>query len=295
MPFAVRTLHDWHLRTCVLPLGARTLVMGILNVTPDSFSDGNVYFSTDLTPDRAVERGLQMLAEGADLVDIGGESTRPGAGAVRAQEEQARVLPVIEAILAARPEAILSVDTYHAETARRALEYGVEIVNDVSGLMWDPAMVAVVAEHKAGLVLMHARGTPRQWATLPALAAEDVVPTVIEGLAESLNMARAAGIEARRIVVDPGFGFGKRGDENFTLHAGLALLGELEYPVLVGTSRKRFLTAALPDAGIEARLAASTASNAAAVLAGAHVVRAHDVAAARAACGVADAILRGGG
>ena len=273
MPFAARAPYEWHLRTRIVPLGMRTLVMGILNVTPDSFFDGNAYFSPDLTPDRAVARAIAMLGEGADLLDIGGESTRPGAVAVRAEEEQARVLPVIQAILQARPETILSVDTYHAETARRALEYGVEIVNDVSGLMWDPAMAAVVAEHRAGLVLMHTRGTPEQWATLPALAQDEVMPVVIEGLTKRLDLARRAGVEARRIVVDPGFGFGKRGNENFTLHAGLPRLQELNFPVLVGTSRKRFLTAGLAEAGGEARLSASTASNVAAVLAGAHVVR----------------------
>ena len=293
MSFTTRTPFDWHLRTCMLALGPRTLIMGILNVTPDSFSDGGLHYSPELSPDRAVEHAAAMLDEGADILDIGGESTRPGAGAVRAEEEQARILPVIEAVLRARPEAILSVDTYHADTARRALDCGVEIVNDVSGLMWDPAMAAVVAEAQAGLVMMHARGTPGQWATLPALALERVLPTVIQGLTESLRLAHAAGVDRGRVVIDPGFGFGKRGDENFTLHAELSRLQELRYPMLVGTSRKRFLTAHLLGGGSATRLSASTASNVAAVLAGAHLVRAHDVAAARAACSVADAILCG--
>lgn len=295
MAFAVRTAYNWRLRTRTLGLGRRTLVMGILNVTPDSFSDGNAYYTADFRPDRAFLRAMEMLDAGVDIVDVGGESTRPGAGAVAAQEEQARVLPVIEAILRMRPEAVLSIDTYHAGTARRAIEAGVEIVNDVSGLMWDPAMATAVAEGGAGVVLMHARGTPGQWATLPALAGEDVLPTVIEGLAESIHLARTAGVTEERMVVDPGFGFGKRGGENFTLHAELPLLRELGLPVLVGTSRKRFLTAGLDQAGPEARLSASIASEVAAILAGAHLIRVHDVSAARAACHVADSILLAAG
>lgn len=291
MAFSPRLPYTWRLRTCSLPLGGRTLLMGILNITPDSFSDGSAYYSPDLLPGLAADRAQVMLDEGADILDLGGESTRPDATPVTTDEECARILPVLEAVLRARPEAILSVDTYHAETARRALDYGVEIVNDVSGLMWDPAMAAVLGEHQPGVVLMHARGTPRQWATLPPLASDDVLPTIIEGLAESVSMARGAGLEDSRMVIDPGFGFGKRGEENYVLHAQLGLLRELALPVLVGTSRKRFLRGAAAAMSTEDRLSASTASNVAAILAGAHVLRVHDVAAARAAAAVADCIL----
>lgn len=290
MSFTSRATGSWHLRTRALPLGVRTLVMGILNVTPDSFSDGGRFHSSDLSPRKAVERAGAMLEEGADILDIGGESTRPGATAVRAADEQARVLPVLEAIRAAHPHAILSVDTYHADTAQRALGLGVEIVNDVSGLMWDSAMAGIVAETGAGIVLMHARGTPAQWSTLPPLEAAEVLPTVIAGLTRSLHMARAATIDPLHVVLDPGFGFGKRGSENYTLHAELDALCEMGYPLLVGTSRKGFLAAR--EARPEVRMAASMASDTAAILSGAHIIRAHDVAAARAASDVADSILQ---
>ncbi len=287
MGFAVRRRFDWRLRTRTLALGERTVVMGILNVTPDSFSDGGAFF----VPARARDRGLAMLEAGAEILDLGGESTRPGARPVSAEEEQARVLPVLAAVLEARPEAIVSIDTYHASTARRALELGAEIVNDVSGLLWDEGMAEVIAAFGAGTVLMQARGRPQEWAGLPPLRAEEVLPTVLEGLERSLALALEGGIGREAVVVDPGFGFGKRGAENFALHAGLGRMAELGYPVLVGSSRKRFLTGGLGgEAG--AVLAAGTASNVAAILAGAHILRVHEVAEARAAAYVADEILR---
>ncbi len=265
--------------------------MGILNVTPDSFFDGNHF----LNPRVALDHALKLLDEGADLIDIGGESTRPNATPVTADAECKRILPVIQAILRARPEAILSVDTYHAETAQRTLDLGVQVINDVSGLLWDPEMAEVLAREKPGAVLMHTRGAPRVWSSLPALPHAEVVPLVISGLAHSLKLADAAGIAEDHLVVDPGFGFGKIGDENFTLLAHVAELQQFNRPILVGISRKRFLTAWMKQIPLNLDLMqrnATSAANTAAVLAGAHVLRVHDIPAARAAVQVADALLQ---
>jgi dihydropteroate synthase len=301
MPFASRPRFAWKLRTRTLELGLRTLLMGILNVTPDSFSDGNLF----LAPDRALQHALTLLDQGADILDLGGESTRPSALPLSPEQEQQRILPVLSAILAARPDAIVSVDTYHAATARLAVEHGAEIINDVSGLHWDPDMARTLAELRPGAVLMHTRGRPPEWSSLPPLQPEEVVPLILHGLSgfhgldQTLARAAAGGLSRHNIVLDPGFGFGKRGDENFALHAGFARLQTLGLPLLAGTSRKRFLTAHLdkparePNSQLdsEARLAASTASNVASILAGAHLLRVHDIPAARAAVAVADAIL----
>jgi dihydropteroate synthase len=290
MAFQPRPRFLWQLRTRSLALGERTLLMGILNVTPDSFSDGGAFLSVP----HAVDRALALLDQGADILDLGGESTRPNAMPLRPEEEQERLLPALAAVLSARPDAIVSVDTYHAGTARRAVEMGAEIVNDVSGLHWDPEMAGVVADLQPGVVLMHARGRPRDWAALPALLPQEVLPLVLSGLRESVAVARAIGIASSRIVLDPGFGFGKRGDQNFVLHAALHQMHALGFPVLVGSSRKRFLAAGLANAGDESRLSATTASNVAAILEGAHLLRVHDVVAAHSAASVADAILKAG-
>lgn len=290
MPLTSRPRFPWKLRTRTLPLGRRTLLMGILNITPDSFSDGNRFH----TPRAAHDHAIFLLDEGADLIDIGGESTRPNAVPVESLEEQARILPVIHSILRQRPEAILSVDTYHATTAQAALDAGVEIINDVSGLLWDPAMAAVLAKEQPGVVLMHTRGAPQAWRDLPPLPHADVLPLVISGLTHSLKLADAAGIPQQNIVLDPGFGFGKLGDENFTLLAHFAELGEFKLPLLAGISRKRFLTAWLQQIPLdleEIRLHATSASNAVAILAGAHILRVHDISAARASANVGDSLL----
>ena len=299
MPFAARTEFDWRLRTCTLALGRRTLVMGILNVTPDSFSDGGHFYSPGDAPDRAIEHALGMLDEGADIVDIGGESTRPGANPLAPEEEQARILPVIEALVRQRPEAVLSVDTFHAATARRAIEAGVEIINDVSGHQWDPAMAETCAAAGCGVVLMHTRGRPQEWRSQPPLDADEVVPLVLDGLKECLRSALAAGIVRERIVLDPGFGFGKRLDENYPLLAGLDELRQFNMPVLAGVSRKSFLANALawrmgasPESlTAQDRLNATTAANTAAILGGAHILRVHDVRAAVEAAAIADRIV----
>ncbi len=296
MPFAARTPFDWRLRTRSLALGPRTLLMGILNVTPDSFSDGGLHDGVG----NAVRHGLALLDEGANILDVGGESTRPNAVPLSAEEEQARILPVLRALLKERPEAILSVDTYHAATARAAVEAGAEIVNDVSGLQWDDAMAQTCADLCCGLVLTHTRGRPREWSALPPLPPAAVMPVVLTGLRASLLAARTAGVSADRIVLDPGFGFGKGGEENYAIHAMLDKLHQFGLPVLTGSSRKGFLRATLarlhngeaaaPNA--DASVQASHGSAVAAVLGGAHLVRVHDVQGAAIATAIADAVLQ---
>ena len=287
---ARRPQFAWQLRTRALQLGVRTLLMGIVNTTPDSFSDGGLFFSTD----QAVDHALELLDAGADMLDVGGESTRPGspaatADAVGAEEELRRVLPVVEAILKERPEAIVSVDTYRASTARAAIEAGAEIVNDVSGLLWDAAMAASCAEMRCGVVLMHTRGLPSQWLQLEPLPQGDLVPVLLGDLWRRLLAAEGAGIAPERIAVDPGFGFGKRGAENWELLAQLSQLHQLGRPLVVGMSRKGFLA---PDRPAFERDRQSHAAGVAALLGGAHVLRVHDVAGAREAVDVADEVMR---
>jgi len=296
-----RTVTPWQLRTRTLKLGRRTLVMGIVNITPDSFSDGGAFFD----PDAAVAHALALLDDGADLLDLGAESTRPGsraggaAPAVGSDEEQARLLPVLENILKARPHAVVSVDTYKAATARAAVKAGAEIVNDVSGLKWDAEMAQACAEAGCGVVLMHTRGRPEEWRGLPQLSADDVLANVRAGLEESLKVAAAAGIPPHAVVLDPGYGFGKSFEENFFLLGRQAELLELGRPLLVGVSRKAFLGRALAplhggvDAPVEARETASVAALVASILRGASIVRVNAVRAAVEAARVADAVLDG--
>jgi dihydropteroate synthase len=298
MPFAVRPRFNWRLRTRTLSLGPRTLLMGILNVTPDSFSDGGQFLSTE----PALQHALEMLDDGADILDIGGESTRPSAIPVTPAAEQARVLPVLRAILSARPEAILSIDTFHAETARLAVESGAEIVNDVSGHLWDPTMSATCAALGCGAILMHTRGRPHEWRTLAALAPGEVLPRVLHDLDGRAHAALAAGIARNAIVLDPGFGFGKAFDENYPLLAHLDALHTLGFPILAGVSRKSFLTRTLTATLLSSRSGAegsasstpepTTVANTAAILAGAHILRIHDVRSARQGAAIADRILQ---
>lgn len=264
--------------------------MGIVNVTPDSFSDGGEFFDAD----RAVAHALALLAEGADILDIGGESTRPGKkDPVNAEEEKRRVLPVIDGIRRQVRDAILSIDTYKGETAEAALDRGADIINDVSGLTWDDKMASLLASSDCGCVLMHTRGRPEQWRDQPALAAAEVVPLVSEGLRAIAQHASSVGIARERVVLDPGFGFGKRMEENFPLLGRLAELHQLGFPLLSGTSRKSFVARKPANASDGAsRLAGSIAAMTASILAGAHIVRVHDVKEAVAAARVADAVLR---
>ena len=286
----MRPTFEWKVRSRSLRLGERTLIMGIVNVTPDSFSDGGEFFETD----RAVEHALAMLAEGADILDIGGESTRPGKkDPVSAEEEKRRVVPVIDGIRRQVRDAILSIDTYKAETAQAALDRGADIINDVSGLTWDNKMASLLASSDCGCVLMHTRGLPEEWRDQPALAATEVVPLVSEGLRAIAHHATSAGIGRERIVLDPGFGFGKRMEENFPLLGKLAELHQLGFPLLSGTSRKSFVARKPANANNGAsRLAGSLAAMTASILAGAHIVRVHDVKEAVASARVADAVLR---
>ena len=213
--------------------------MGIVNVTPDSFSDGGQFFDRE----RATAHAVELLSEGADIIDVGGESTRPGEkDFVSADEEKGRVLPVIEGILKQAPDAVISVDTYKAETAKAALEAGAEIVNDVSGFTWDPKMLPVMAQNACGCVLMHTRGRPPEWRTLPSLDPAQVVPMVLEALRRLAERGLAAGITRERIVLDPGIGFGKTPEQSIAVIARLGELKSFGLPILMGLSRKRFIS-----------------------------------------------------
>jgi len=291
MPFAARPSFRWQLRTRTLPLGERTCIMAIVNLTPDSFSgDGH-------SPSDGLAAAIAAVDSGADIIDLGAESTRPGAQPITPRQEQSRLLPVLEGLLAARPQAIVSVDTYHADTAIAAAHAGAEIINDVSGLLWDEPMAEAVQSTRCGLILTHTRGHPQNWRNLPTLLPNQVLPLVLDGLNEQLAFAQAAGIARETIVVDPGFGFGKLGSENIVLLASLTRLHELGFPLLSGLSRKGFLGQAvrtlqpteLPPA--QARLTATTAANVAAILQGTHILRVHDLQPAREAALIADALL----
>ena len=253
-----------------LVLGPRTLVMGILNVTPDSFADGGLWAD----PSRAVDAALQMEADGADLIDIGGESTRPGAEALPLDVELARVMPVIEA-LASRLRVPISIDTYKAEVASRALAAGAAIVNDVSALRYDPALAAVVAKTGAALVLMHNRGRSRQM--YQDAHYRSVVDEVAGELAERVEAAVASGVARDRVIVDPGIGFAKRAEHSLEVLARLPELARLDRPLLVGPSRKSFLKIGLGDRAPGDREWGTAAAVAAAVMGGAHIVRVHAV------------------
>ncbi|SDF99166.1 dihydropteroate synthase [Terriglobus roseus] len=296
MQIAPRGQYEWKLRTRTLPLGKRTLVMGILNVTPDSFSDGGEYVSLS----SALQHALYMLDHGADIIDVGGESTRPGTAAgtpdaVSASEEQSRILPLIRNLMHARPETIISVDTYRASTARQAIEAGAEIVNDVSGMLWDREMAATCAELRCGVIAMHTRGLPSEWAKQAPLEPREIVPMVLAELRETALRLMLAGCERSSIVLDPGFGFGKVGNENWTLLHEMDRLQELGFPLLAGLSRKGFLGEVLRKIDDEVpaphlRDKATAAANVIAALAGAHIVRVHDIRRTREAMAVTDAV-----
>ena len=307
----MRPVFEWNLGSRSLPLGKRTLVMGVINVTPDSFSDGGVHFDRD----RAVEYGLRLLEDGADIVDVGGESTRPGAPVlastetdggniapaglqsqkqpVSEQEELRRVIPVVAALKQRRPEAVISVDTYKASVARAAVEAGAEIVNDVSGFRWDAQMVKTLAELRCGAVLMHMRGRPEEWRTLPPVS--DVVTLVKRELRAWADTALLRGVKRERIVLDPGFGFGKSFQENYPLLKRFDELHELRYPLLAGVSRKSFIGRALArngnDAPVTERLYGTVAAETAIILKGAHIIRTHDVRACADAARIADVVV----
>jgi dihydropteroate synthase len=269
-----------------LALGGRTLVMGILNVTPDSFADGGRY----LDPARAVDAGLEMAAAGADLIDVGGESTRPGATPVAADEERGRILRVIAA-LARQTRLPISVDTYKADVAVAAIDAGAVMVNDVSGLSGDPDMPGVVARHRAAIVIMHNRG--RSTDMYARAEYGEVVREVGAELQASLEAAEAEGVARERIILDPGIGFAKRAEDSLQLVARLddAVFSALDRPILLGASRKSFLTLALGERSPDEREWGTAAAVTAGILAGAHIVRVHGVRAMADVARVADALL----
>lgn len=332
----MRAIFQWKVGTRVLELGRRTLIMGVVNVTPDSFSDGGLYIDAE----KAVVRAEQLLDEGATIIDVGGESTRPGASVpsrivaaagaiaikhdpapeqvaqtappvsepvseepVSEEEERRRVLPVIRDLKRRRPDAVVSVDTYKASVARAAVELGAEVVNDVSGFRWDPKMAKTLAELKVGAVLMHTRGRPQEWGSLPPIG--DPVLMVKRDLRQWAEAATLAGVKRDHLVLDPGFGFGKRFEENYPLLAHFAELQQMGFPLLAGVSRKSFIGRMLAsdgkndnknkDAEVGERLYGTLAAEAVLILKGVHIIRTHDVRFAVEAARVADAIVASGG
>ncbi len=278
----MRKLFYWKLKQREIKLGERTVLMGVLNVTPDSFSDGGRYSD----PDRAFARALEMEEEGADIIDVGAESTRPGSARIAAAEELRRLIPVLKR-LKGRLTIPVSVDTYKAEVAERAFEHGAEIINDPSALTMEPQLARMVSNHDAGLVLNHMRGRPETWAKLGPMP--DPMGTILRDLDAAVSRARHVGMDKSRMVIDPGLGFGKRKEQNLEIIARLGELAQLDVPLLAGPSRKHFLA---HESAEETRFATAAAVTAC-ILAGAHVVRVHDVKEMRAVADVADEIVRG--
>jgi dihydropteroate synthase len=287
-----RKLFRLKLRSRTLVLGERTLIMGVLNITPDSFSDGGKFFSLK----RAIDGALVMERAGADILDIGAESTRPGSAGISAAEELQRLLPVLEA-LRKRLKIPISVDTQKAGVAEIALGAGAALLNDISGLKNDPRMAEVAAKFGVPLILIHMRGTPRTMQKQPF--AKNVLKDVITGLRHSIAIARRAGVRNSQIILDPGIGFGKSFGQNYELLGRLPELAKLGYPLLVGTSRKGFLGATLATHGKpappEARIWGTAATVTASILGGAHIVRVHDVAEMAQVARVADALRNASG
>ena len=270
-------------REQVLELGERTLVMGVLNVTPDSFSEGGTYAD----PARAIERAWQIADEGADILDIGGESTRPGSRGVSAREELDRVMPVMEAIAGKYPIPI-SIDTSKSEVARAALAAGAALVNDITALAKDAALAEAAGSCGAAVILMHMRGTPETMQKLPP--STDILGEIENWADAAVARAQQAGIDGDRIILDPGIGFGKTVEQNLEIIRGLPRLARTGFPLLIGTSRKSFIGRVLGDMDSD-RIWGTAASVAAAILGRAHIVRVHDVAAMRDVARLADAIL----
>jgi len=272
------------LRSRRLVLGERTLVMGVLNVTPDSFSDGGQFFSAK----RAIRRALAMERAGADLIDVGGESTRPGSFGISAEEELRRVLPVLKG-LKGRLRIPLSIDTVKAEVAEAALEAGAEMINDISGLRFDPRLAEVARRRRVPLLLMHMRGTPATMQKRPF--ARNIWRELERGLGWSVEQALRAGVKRSQLLIDPGIGFGKSAEQNLEILRGLERLRKFRLPIVIGTSRKTFIGKVLGGAPPAERLWGTAATVAASVFGGAHIVRVHDVAEMVQVVRVADSIL----
>src|SRR3954463_7241959 len=271
--------YRWKLQNREITLGERTLVMGILNVTPDSFSDGGDYSD----PDRAFARALELEEQGADILDIGAESTRPGSQRISEAEELRRLVPVLKRIRD-KLTIPISVDTYKSGVADKALEYGAEIINDPSGILLDAQLPKVVTKYDAGLIINHMRGTPETWAGLPPM--KDLMRSIVIDMEASLHRARQGRVQKHQIAIDPGLGFGKRREQNAEIIAQLGMLRAFDLPILIGPSRKAFLK----KEGEEETEFATAGAVAAAILNGAHIVRVHDVKAMRNVVEVVDAI-----
>ena len=280
---ADRKRFEWKLRSRMLQLGDRALIVAVLNITPDSFSDGGNY--TD--PDRALARALELEELGADIIDIGAESTRPGATRIPEAEELRRLVPLLKK-LDGKLKVPISIDTYKAAVADRAGDYGAAIINDPSGFTWDTAMAKTVAKHELGLILNHMRGTPETWAKMGPI--KDLIVSVRQDLEAAISRTLRDGVEKSRLVIDPGIGFGKRKEQNVELIAHLGAFTTLGTPILVGPSRKQFLKQETERATEFATAAAVTAS----ILNGAHLIRIHDVDAMKPVVEVAESIFRAG-
>ena len=265
----------------------RTYIMGILNVTPDSFSDGGLYFSKN----KAVDHALRMQDEGADIIDIGGESTRPGAEVISIKEEIRRVIPVIESLQRKNIKIPLSIDTYKSAAARAAIEAGASIINDISGLKFDRRMPEVVSEHQVPLVIMHIKGTPRNMQKNPVYTA--LIPEIMDYLREGIEIARKAEISDDKIIIDPGIGFGKTVEHNLEIIKRLSEFAGFEKPILLGPSRKSFIGKMLGDLPVSERLEGTAAAVAIGIFNGANIIRVHDVKSMVKVARTADAIKRG--
>ncbi|MGA9529221.1 MAG: dihydropteroate synthase [Terriglobales bacterium] len=311
----MRAIFQWKIGSRTLELGRRTLIMGIVNVTPDSFSDGGQHFDAA----KAVAYAEQLLDEGAAIIDVGGESTRPGANVMAAgqpapnaprptaavppsapvseEEEKKRIIPVVRDLRKRQPHAVISVDTYKASVARAAVDEGAEVVNDISAFRWDPKMAKTLAEMKVGAIMMHTRGRPEEWRALPPIG--DPVLLVKRELRQFAEAATLAGVKRDHLVLDPGFGFGKKLEENYPLLAHFAELQQMGFPLLAGVSRKSFIGRALArdgkDASIEERAYGTLAAESILILKGAHILRTHDVKIATEAARLADAVVASGG
>jgi dihydropteroate synthase len=281
-----KTQYSIHCRKRTLTLGKRTLLMGILNVTPDSFSDGGLFFDKD----KAISHGLRMVEEGADMIDIGGESTRPGSKPLELEEELRRVIPVIESI-AKEVEVPISIDTYKSTVAQRAIEAGAEIVNDISGLHFDPDLARVAAKGNIPLILMHIRGTPETMQK--NVHYDSLFSEILQYLRDSIQRAESAGLDPGQIIIDPGIGFGKTVEDNLLIIKNLHEFRILGKPILLGTSRKNFIGKIL-NTEVEDRLEGTLSSIAIGVLNGAHIIRSHDVLQVKKALAMADAIRLAG-
>jgi dihydropteroate synthase len=268
----------------ILDLSSRTHLMGILNVTPDSFSDGGQFPH----PEDAVKHGIKMAQEGADIIDVGGESTRPGSDPVTLEEELSRVIPVIEA-LSKELDIPISIDTYKSELAKKALDAGAEMINDISALRFDPRMKKIAAERQVPVVLMHIKGTPKNMQENPYY--DDVMEEIREYLDESIQLAKDAGIKEENIMIDPGIGFGKRFEDNLNILKNLKRFLILDCPILVGPSRKSFIGKVL-DLPVEERLEGSLAALAVSIMNGANIVRVHDVKESKRVADLVDRILK---